>query len=135
MAHDIFISHSSEDGQIADAVCAALEAKEIRCWIAPRDVNPGTSYPAAITDGIEKAQIIVFLFTARSNQSRMVQKELEQSLNRGKIIIPFRLENVFPTQAIDFLIASDHWLDAVSPPLKLACRPARATAKGVLSRS
>src|ERR1700678_3047660 len=110
MAHDIFISHSSQDKNIADAVCAALEAKNIRCWIAPRDVNPGASYPAEIIDGIERAKIIVFVFTAQSNQSRAVHKELERAFNRGKIIIPFRLENVVPTQTVDFLIAADHWL-------------------------
>jgi len=34
MAHDVFISYSAEDKPIADAVCAALEAEHIRCWIA-----------------------------------------------------------------------------------------------------
>jgi len=41
MAHDVFLSYSSQDKPIADAVCAALEAKKIRCWIAPRDVLAG----------------------------------------------------------------------------------------------
>ena len=41
MAHDAFISYSSKDKTIADAVCARLEARGIRCWIAPRDVRPG----------------------------------------------------------------------------------------------
>jgi hypothetical protein len=36
MAHDVFISHSSEDKPAADAVCAILEESEVRCWIAPR---------------------------------------------------------------------------------------------------
>ena len=38
MAHDVFISYPAEDKITADAVCATLEAKEIRCWIAPRDI-------------------------------------------------------------------------------------------------
>ncbi|WP_179468215.1 TIR domain-containing protein [Mycolicibacterium vinylchloridicum] len=40
MAHDVFISHSSLDEPAADAVCAELEARGIRCWTAPRDIRP-----------------------------------------------------------------------------------------------
>ncbi len=36
MAHDVFISYSSKDKPIADAVCANIEAAGIRCWVAPR---------------------------------------------------------------------------------------------------
>ena len=39
--HDVFISYSSHDKPIADAVCATVEGKRIRCWIAPRDVQAG----------------------------------------------------------------------------------------------
>ena len=36
LAHPVFISHSNDDKAVADAVCAALEAENISCWIAPR---------------------------------------------------------------------------------------------------
>ncbi len=38
---DVFISYSSDDKLIADAICAELESRRIRCWIAPRDALPG----------------------------------------------------------------------------------------------
>jgi hypothetical protein len=41
MPHDVFVSYSSDDKPTADAVCATLENKGIRCWIAPRDILPG----------------------------------------------------------------------------------------------
>jgi hypothetical protein len=44
MARDVFISYSSKDKPTADAVCATLEANGIRCWIAPRDVVPGSDW-------------------------------------------------------------------------------------------
>jgi len=49
MPHDIFISYSSHDKAVADATCAALEAQRLRCWIAPRDVLPGTEYGEALS--------------------------------------------------------------------------------------
>src|SRR5216110_124087 len=112
MDQPVFISHSGQDRGVADSVCNALEATGIRCWIAPRDVIPGTSYPAEIIRGIEGAAIILFIFTSRSNTSRAVQKELERGVNRGKVIVPFRLDEIAPSPAVDYLIANEHWLDA-----------------------
>ena len=40
MAYDVFVSYSHQDKLTADAVCATLEAQGVRCWIAPRDINP-----------------------------------------------------------------------------------------------
>ena len=48
MAHDVFISHSARDKPYADAMCAKLESRGIRCWIAPRDIRPGMEWGAAI---------------------------------------------------------------------------------------
>jgi len=37
MAHDVFVSYSQPDKQIADAVAARLEQDGIRCWVtSPR---------------------------------------------------------------------------------------------------
>jgi hypothetical protein len=44
MARDVFISYSSKDKPTADAVCATLEANGIHCWIAPREVVPGSDW-------------------------------------------------------------------------------------------
>src|SRR6516164_3478420 len=41
---DVFVSYSSKDKHIADAAVATLEAKGIRCWIAPRDIVPGKEW-------------------------------------------------------------------------------------------
>ena len=59
MAHDIFISYASKDKTVADAVCASLENRKIRCWIAPRDVLPGIPYGEAIINGISQSRITV----------------------------------------------------------------------------
>ena len=53
MAHDVFISYSSQDKPSADAICATLESKQVRCWIAPRDVLPGVDYAEALIEAIK----------------------------------------------------------------------------------
>ena len=116
--HDVFISYAQEDKPIADAVCAKLESRNIRCWIAPRDIPPGKSFPEAIIEGIEGGKVVVLIFSSSANKSPHVTRELTNAVNKGRIIIPFRIEDVLPSKSMEYLIGVPHWLDAVSPPLE-----------------
>jgi len=116
--HDIFISYSHEDKPIADAICAALELENIRCWISPRDILPGQNYPSSIIRAIEQSRLMIIVFSSKSNTSDHVIRELSKAVSRGIIIIPFRIEDVPPSQEMEYLIGIPHWLDALTPPLE-----------------
>jgi len=116
--HDVFISYAQEDKLIADAVCAKLESLNIRCWIAPRDVSPGKNFPEAIIDGIEGGRMMIVIFSSHANNSPHVLRELTNAVNKGRIIIPFRIEDIVPSKSMEYLISVPHWLDAVTPPLE-----------------
>ncbi len=118
MAHDVFISYSSKDKPTADAVCAALESRGVRCWIAPRDVLPGVPYAAALVSALRDSRIMVLVFSSDSNQSPQVLREVERAATRGLAIIPIRIEDVMPTSEMEYYISSRHWLDALTPPLE-----------------
>lgn len=117
MAHDVFISHSSRDKPVADAVCAILEARGIRCWIAPRDILPGASWAESLIDAIQAAQVMVLVFSANANASAQVHREVERAVHLGLTIIPFRIEATAPTKTMEYFISTPHWLDAMAPPL------------------
>lgn len=131
--HDVFISYASADKATADAACAKLESRQIRCWIAPRDVPPGMDFPAAIIRGIEGSRVMVLIFSSRSNVSPHVLREITKAVNRGIIIIPFRIENVLPSQSMEYLINIPHWLDAITPPLEQHLDTLAATIGKILS--
>ncbi len=118
MAHDVFISYSSKDKVIADAVCARLEARGIRCWIAPRDVQPGQPYGEEIIDAIQGSKTMVLVFSSNANASPHIPKEIERAVSHGVSIIPLRVEAVAPGKSLDYFISSVHWLDAITPPLE-----------------
>ncbi|MGZ5408756.1 MAG: toll/interleukin-1 receptor domain-containing protein, partial [Aeromicrobium sp.] len=69
MTHDVFICHSSKDRTIANAICSKLEQNRIRCWIAPRDVLPGSEYAQSIIEAINGSKLTVLVFSDNSNQS------------------------------------------------------------------
>ena len=118
MAHDVFISYSSKDKVIADAVCARLEGRAIRCWIAPRDVQPGQPYGEEIIDAIHGSKVMVLVFSSNANASPHIPKEIERAVSHGVSIIPLRVEAVAPGKSLDYFISSVHWLDAITPPLE-----------------
>ena len=117
MAHKVFICHSSSDKRVADAACAALEAQRIPCWIAPRDILAGEEYGKAIVDALSSCQIVLLIFSGHANDSPQVRREIERAVSKGKIIVPFRIEDVMPSDAMEFALSNTHWLDALTPPL------------------
>ena len=118
MAHDVFISYSNKDKPTADAVCAALEANGIRCWIAPRDILPGSDWGEAIIDAIHACRAMLLIFSGNSNASAQIKREVERSVNAGIPVVPFRIEDVMPSKTLEYFISTQHWLDALTPPME-----------------
>jgi hypothetical protein len=118
MAHDVFISHSRVNKTVADALCAGLEAGGIRCWIAPRDVLPGRSFAGEITRAINQSKVMVLIFSADSNNSEQILREVQLAANARLHIIQFRLEDVVLNDDLQYYLSTPHWLDAMTPPLE-----------------
>jgi WD40 repeat protein len=134
MPHDVFISYSHHDKSAADAVCAKLEQHGIRCWIAPRDVEPGTEWAGSIIHAISKSKIMVLVFSKNANDSPQIRKEVERAVNKGVIVVPLRIEDVVPTDSLEYFMSNVHWLDALSPPLEQHLDHLAGTVKLILDR-
>lgn len=117
MAHDVFISHSAHNREVADAICAALEKAAIRCWVAPRDVRPGRSFPGEITRAIQQSKVMLLVFSSHSNNSEQVLREVQLATDSRLPIIRFRIEDVALTDDLRYFLSTPHWLDALTPPL------------------
>jgi predicted ATPase len=136
-AHDVFISYSSRDRARADAICAALEADGLRCWIVSRDGTPGASYAKFLVDAIVGSRIVVLVFSRNANRSEAVLNELEIAFSRGIAVLPVRIENVRPTDSAEFYLKRRHWFDAydgfdaqltrLAPAVRAALVPAPRT--------
>lgn len=134
MAHDVFISYASGDKPVADAACATLESRGIRCWIAPRDVVAGMHYGEAIIDAIHESRIMVLVFSSKANLSGHIPKEIERAVSQGITVMPLRIEDVAPAKSLDYFIGSVHWLDALTPPLEVHLQRLAANVHTLLSR-
>jgi hypothetical protein len=116
MAHDVFISYSSKDQRVADAVCAALESRGIACWIAPRDVPPGADWDEANVRAIASSRAMVLVFSSRANDSQQVRRKVTLAAERNVPIVLFRTEDVTPSGPLKNYLDAAHRLDALTPP-------------------
>ena len=132
MAHDVFISYSSKDKPIADAICATMEQNGVRCFIAPRDIRPGADWGESIIHGIAGSRVFVLVLSHFANASQQIKREVERAVNRGLPIIPYRIEDVMPEASLEYFLSTPHWLDAFTPPVEEHARDLTDTIKRIL---
>jgi predicted ATPase len=116
MAQDVFISYSHKDKPVAEVLCAALENAGTRCWIAPRDIAPGMDWPTAISNAIAESRIMLLVFSAASNASKDVSRELSLASDSNLIILPFQIDSITPEPGKQYYLARTHWFVATNPP-------------------
>jgi TIR domain len=118
MAYDVFLSYSSKDKYAADAACAVLERNGIRVWMAPRDILPGLGWGTSVIEAINHARVMVLVLSGNANISPQIEREVERAINKGLQVIPFRIEDVEPSEALQYFISAAHCLDAFTKPLE-----------------
>ena len=111
-SHDVFISYSSSDKTVAEAACHVIEEHGIRCWIAPRDVPPGSNYADVIDAAIIGCSVFVLIFSQEAAISAWVQSELNIAFSEQKHIIPFRIDDTPLRGANRLILNKTHWIDA-----------------------
>ncbi|HUN72040.1 MAG TPA: toll/interleukin-1 receptor domain-containing protein [Steroidobacteraceae bacterium] len=116
MARDIFVSYSQPDRDCAYELTHHLEADGFTVWIAPRDVSPAAEWAAEIIDAISSAQVMVLIFSASSNSSPQVRREVERAVHKDLRILPFRIEDVLPSKSLEYFLSAQHWLDGFPAP-------------------
>ena len=131
--YEVFISYSSKDKTIADAVVHTLEECGIKCWIAYRDAVPGVKYSESIIAAIRETKIFLLIFSENSKESRHVKNEINFATKVGSVMIPFRVEDVVPDDSLEYYLGATHWLDALTKPLQNHILRLKDTIKATLS--
>lgn len=111
----VFISHSADDAAIASDICAAIEARGIPCWIAPRNVRAGDDFLESIQAAIESAPAFVLVLSRASSLSPFVLSETQVAFDYKRPIFPVRIEKVDPSGSLRMLLSRWHRVDAIGP--------------------
>src|ERR1700738_2169348 len=132
MARDVFISHSAQDKKVAETICAALEESGIQCWVAPRDVRPGRSFPGEITRAIQQSKVMLLIFSGHSNSSEQELREVQLAVDCRVQIVRLRIEDIPLSDDLRYYLSTPHWLDALTHPLSKHIPPLLAAVKELL---
>ncbi|MFT5196077.1 MAG: sulfatase activating formylglycine-generating enzyme [Cellvibrionaceae bacterium] len=73
--NQIFLSHSSEDAELANELADALRKHGWELWMAPDSILPGEKWAEAINRGLEESGTFLLLMTRAVLQSRWVKSE------------------------------------------------------------
>jgi hypothetical protein len=114
MSADIFISFASQDAKVARTICTALENRGFSCWISARNIQAGENFQSAIVRAIRGAKVLLLVFTANSNRSEEMTKELALASQQKLMVVPLRVENVDPSDAFAYEFATRQWIDLFS---------------------
>ncbi|HEY6618335.1 MAG TPA: TIR domain-containing protein [Steroidobacteraceae bacterium] len=107
----VFISYASHDATIAQNVCSSLEAGGYPCWIAPRDVVPGTLYADGIIGAINDTTILVLILSAQAAASAHVGKEVERASSKRHPIIVLRTDTAPLNRAFEYFLSESQWIE------------------------
>ena len=129
---DAFVSYASPDRDAALRIVEFLEGEGVSCWVAPRDVSPGTEYGEAIIRGIEDSRVLVLILSEDSNNSQFVRKEVERAVSKVKPVLPVRIREVAPSGSLEFFIASAQWIDAFKTPMESQLTPLVQAIRGLV---
>lgn len=108
----VFISYSSKQAQKAEAVCNFLESRGVSCWMAPRNIDPGSNYASQIVRAIRESSALILLASEHTNTSGHVSNEVGLAFDNQKTIIPFKLEDVQFSDEYLYFLGRKHWIDA-----------------------
>lgn len=115
---DVFISYSKKNQELANQICQFLESHDVTCWIAPRNIAPGTEYAAEIIKGIEGCKVFLLIFSEFSDDSQHVLREVGRAVHRNVPFIAYRIQHIYPTNSMEYFLESVQWLNAYDDPYK-----------------
>jgi adenylate cyclase len=114
----VFMSYAAPDVALAEKVCSALEAAGFPCWIAPRDVQAGEAYAAAIVEAISACRLMVLVLTKSAIHSRHVFREIERASSKDHQVLSIRMDTAELPPELEYFLSAEQWLDASGGPVE-----------------
>jgi hypothetical protein len=97
-------------------LCAYLEERKIRCFVAYRDIPRGVVWARAIVEALDESRMMVVVFSEHFNQSNQVDREIELASEDRKPILTFRISDDTFKGAKKYYLKNINWIDAFPSP-------------------
>jgi TIR domain len=138
MAGEIFISYRRADEAWARLLHAQLRAEGVEAWYDAH-VGAGQDWRVATAKALQASRIFVLLFSQSASESEDIAKELAAAIVSKKMVVPVRIENIQPSGAFLYELASRNWVNAYENTeakfAELARSPAKLAKAGIVDES
>ena len=106
----IFISHSSTNAKLAEAICSKIEKNGHECFLAPRNIRLGHEYASEIVMGIDNSNAMLLILSKEAINSPHVLREIERAVSKSIPIIVYKLEEVELTKSMEYFLMTHQWI-------------------------
>jgi hypothetical protein len=94
--YSCFISYSTKDQDFADRLHADLQARGVRCWFAPHDVQGGKKMDEQVDEAIRVYDKLLLVLSPSSIRSDWVKTEIAKARRKEaregrRVLFPIRL--------------------------------------------
>ena len=103
--YSCFISYSTKDQEFAGRVYADLQARGVRCWFAPRDIQGGRKVHEQIDEAIRVHDKLLLILSDASMSSNWVKTEIANARAREQ---QQKRRMLFPISIVPFEIGRAH---------------------------
>jgi len=116
----VFISHASEDADLARALAKHLSKMGLEAWSSDADVLPGENWAAKISEALDHSEVMVVLMSPAAVKSKWVREEIQYALGSNRYagrVIPVLVE---PTEDFPWVLRRFQGLEAGDDPERLS---------------
>ena len=99
-----FLSYAHEDDEVAAALAKQLAKAKVQVWNPSRDVDPGENWSLKMGEALEKADVLIVLFSPNSAKSPWIQREVEYALTSPRLEGRLIVVEVKPTKNMPWIL-------------------------------
>jgi len=99
-----FLSYAHEDDEVAAALAKQLAKAKVQVWNPSRDVDPGENWSLKMGEALEKADVLIVLFSPNSAKSPWIRREVEYALTSPRLEGRLIVVEVKPTKNMPWIL-------------------------------
>ncbi len=120
MNHDVFISYSRKDSDVAKRICNAFDSAGISYFIDKQGISGGFEFPVVLAEAIIECKVVLFLASKNSYDSKFTNAELTFAFNEKpkNSVLPYIIDGSTMPPALRFVFSSINWRTIESHPIE-----------------